>query len=1178
MYRKLLYLICFVVVLSIANNASADLIGYWKFNESSGTTAEDSSGNGNDGTLIGDPQWVAGNLGSGALEFNGDDYVEISPTSFNTNTDFTWTAWIKTDSDGTIIAFAPASGDWAPGGKTLFVRGGTLGVDIGWVGAQSSPTAVDDGQWHHVALTAEFETSGDNETTTLYVDGQPDHVRSDWNITMDAETDMAVKIGFTNDNFPDDPWFVGQIDDARIYDHALSADEIVESMIEVTQGPAGAPLPNFGATDVPRDGVVLSWEPGEYAAEHDIYIGDNFDDVNDADRTNPMGVLVSQGQAPSTYALGRLDFSQTYYWRVDEVNDTSPPLDENFDSLDVGANLHDVEGWEGWYGDEEAGGYVTADQAYSGNHSLEFARPVDLVPHWERKTSGTWILTTMQYVPSTATSGSAYYGVLSGYVEANLEWIASVVSDFENDVVILDGLDPEPELPLVRDDWAEIRVEVDLDAQVSNFYYNGELLGTHGADNTTGLEGIDLWAESDDVIYFDDFLLVSDPLPELVIFKGDVWQFTVEPISYVIENVTATASSSDIDQGPENTVNGSGLDNDRHSTELTEMWISAAAGPQPTWIQYEFDKVYKLHEMWVWNSNGILEQMVGVGFKDVSIEYSVNGIDYTTLGTTHEFAQGTAAADYEHNTTVDFGGAAAKFVRLTANSSWVGFLPQFGLSEVRFFSIRARATEPSPDSGATDVDLDLTLSFRAGRGAAKHDVYLSTDEQAVIDGTAPVISVTEASYSTSLDIGSTYYWRVDEVNDAETPTTWQGDIWNLSTPEFLLVDDFESYNETPAGEEGSNLVYETWIDGYDNPLVNGSVIGYFRGDTLEYSVVCSGKQSAPLYYNNYTAGNSEVTANIDDLQIGQDWTKGGAETLVLWIRGALSNNAAADQLYVKINDAKVVQDSDLSVPLWTQLNVDLASLGIDLSNITTLSIGVEGSGSGMLHVDDIALYRIAPPVVEPTPGSDKSLVGHWKLDETSGLIAADSSGYGNDGTLMNMVGDEWTAGVVDGALMLDGSQYVDFGNPKHLQLTGEVTISAWVKMEPGNADAYMGIAGKMGSTTGANRGFVLVRHSSNVFRLWVVTDGGFNGATSDVTYNDTDWHHLVGVASNATGSLYVDGVKQAIEAEGELQDSGDYAFIGRQYDEGSDDRLWNGIVDDVRIYYRALSEQEILGF
>jgi hypothetical protein len=178
---------------------------------------------------------------------------------------------------------------------------------------------------------------------------------------------------------------------------------------------------------------------------------------------------------------------------------------------------------------------------------------------------------------------------------------------------------------------------------------------------------------------------------------------------------------------------------------------------------------------------------------------------------------------------------------------------------------------------------------------------------------------------------------------------------------------------------------------------------------------------------------------------------------------------------------------------------------------------------------------------------------------------------------MNMTGTEWTAGVLDGALMLNGSaQSVDFGNPQSLQLTGEATISAWVKMEPANEDVYMGIAGKMGDTTGANRGFVLVKHTSNVFRFWVVTDDGFNGASSDVTYYDTEWHHLVGVAVNNTGYLYVDGFKQAIEAEGELQDSGDIASIGRQYDDG-EDRFWVGTVDDVRIYNRALTPEEAAG-
>ncbi|GAI04797.1 unnamed protein product, partial [marine sediment metagenome] len=73
---------------------------------------------------------------------------------------------------------------------------------------------------------------------------------------------------------------------------------------------------------------------------------------------------------------------------------------------------------------------------------------------------------------------------------------------------------------------------------------------------------------------------------------------------------------------------------------------------------------------------------IGLGCKDVSVEYSVNGTDYTTLGTTHEFARAPGAPDYAHNTTVDFSGAAASYVRLTANSNWGGILNQYGLSEV----------------------------------------------------------------------------------------------------------------------------------------------------------------------------------------------------------------------------------------------------------------------------------------------------------------------------------------------------------------------------------------------------------------------------------------------------------------------------------------------------------------
>jgi hypothetical protein len=391
------------------------------------------------------------------------------------------------------------------------------------------------------------------------------------------------------------------------------------------------------------------------------------------------------------------------------------------------------------------------------------------------------------------------------------------------------------------------------------------------------------------------------------------------------------------------------------------MWRSSPDGDGLPWIEYEFDRVSKLHEMWVWNHNSSLEKIYGFGFKDVSIEYSADGIDYKALGTTHEFAQAPGTPGYAHE-TIDFAGAAAKYVRLTANSTWGS--PLGGLSEVRFFRIPVHAREPYPDSGATGVDLDAILTWRAGREAATHKVSLSADEQAVIDGTAPVSTVTETGFiSSPLDVGTTYYWRVDEVNDAQTPTTWQGEIWNFTTSDFIAVDDFESYNEIPFGDEGSNLVYMTWMDGYvDPPAVrtNGSTMGHtvpFE-PSMERATVYDGRQSVPLYYDNSAASLSEATANTSDLAIGRDWTVGSPQTLVLWVYGATEN--VPQQMYVKVGNAKVLYGGDITDPSWNQWDIDLAGLGINLSNVTQLSIGLERiggtSGSGMVLVDAIRLY------------------------------------------------------------------------------------------------------------------------------------------------------------------------------------------------------------------------------
>ncbi|MHC4597297.1 MAG: hypothetical protein ACYS19_20420 [Planctomycetota bacterium] len=300
----------------------------------------------------------------------------------------------------------------------------------------------------------------------------------------------------------------------------------------------------------------------------------------------------------------------------------------------------------------------------------------------------------------------------------------------------------------------------------------------------------------------------------------------------------------------------------------------------------------------------------------------------------------------------------AQYVRLTTSSNWGGIMPQYGLSEVRFFSIPVCAREPSPDDDAADVNPAVALSWRAGREAATHTVYVSTDEQAVIDGTTSAVSVTNANYSSDLDLARTYYWRIDEVNDLETPTTWQGEIWSFSTSDVIIVDDFEAYNDLNPEDPESNRIFNAWIDGYEQPT-NGALVGYDQPPFAEQTIVHGGNQSMPLAYSN-TGGAAYSEAELT-LSPSQDWTKHGIHTLALYFRGTAGNTG---QLYVKINGSKIPYDgqgSNIALPGWLVWNINLTALAANLQSVTTLTIGIDGSGSsGKLLFDDIRLYRLAP--------------------------------------------------------------------------------------------------------------------------------------------------------------------------------------------------------------------------
>jgi len=359
--------------------------------------------------------------------------------------------------------------------------------------------------------------------------------------------------------------------------------------------------------------------------------------------------------------------------------------------------------------------------------------------------------------------------------------------------------------------------------------------------------------------------------PDSTIFKGDIWSFTVEPVGYPIEGIIATSNGvSEAGVGPENTVNGSGLnENDEHSTASETMWLATPNGVDPIVVTYEFDRVYKLHEMLVWNYNVEFELLLGFGIKDVAVEVSDNGIDWISLGDA-ELAQATAQGDYTANTAVDLGGVAAQYVRLTVNSGF-GMMGQFGLSEVRFLYIPAHPREPQPADGATEVSVDAMLAWRAGRDAAVHEVYLGTDREAL----ALADSVSDTSYVPGdLEFGSTYYWKINEVNEAEAVASWEGDVWSFATLEYAVIDDMESYDD----EE--NRIYDTWLDGFVNDT--GATVGYFDAPFAEQTIVNSGGQSMPLEYDN-SASPFYSEAEFD---LGSaNWNTNGADTLAVNFRG-----------------------------------------------------------------------------------------------------------------------------------------------------------------------------------------------------------------------------------------------------------------------------------------------------
>jgi hypothetical protein len=290
--------------------------------------------------------------------------------------------------------------------------------------------------------------------------------------------------------------------------------------------------------------------------------------------------------------------------------------------------------------------------------------------------------------------------------------------------------------------------------------------------------------------------------------------------------------------------------------------------------------------------------------------------------------------------------------------------------DVWSFTTVGAVGSPAPANGAVDVTQTPTLTWVPGIFADTHEVYFGADEASLeLKGSGNLGA--DSFEPGQLEWNTTYYWRVDEANSANTDSPWTGPLWSFTTANFLIIDDFESYNDLDPADPASKRIFNVWLDGFDNPAINGSIVGHASAPFAEQTIVHGGNQSMPMAYDN-AVGKSEATLTLTS---NRDWTVKGVNTLVIWYRGAAAN--VAEPMYVALNDSATVTNDDPDAAKknsWTQWNIDLqafADQGVDLANVNSITLGLGNranpvaGGAGMMYFDDIRLYR--PSESEPTP-------------------------------------------------------------------------------------------------------------------------------------------------------------------------------------------------------------------
>jgi len=488
---------------------------------------------------------------------------------------------------------------------------------------------------------------------------------------------------------------------------------------------------------------------------------------------------------------------------------------------------------------------------------------------------------------------------------------------------------------------------------------------------------------------------------------------------------------------------------------------------------------------------------------------------------------------------------------------------------------------PFPEDLASKVPIDVQLHWISARPGHTYNLYLGQSLEHVNEAAVPMATGLDVNAFDPgrWELNQTYYWRVDEVNVDNPQLVHPGPVWTFTTHDAWVVDDFERYNLTRP-----NRPWRTWLDGIgfsssddyfpDGYAGNGTggVVGYdvWMGGPrpvpiMEHFITIAGSsQSMPFHYSGHADSLISQTDRLFDPP--EDWSAKGSQTLVLHFYGKSTNPEGS--LYTLINDEKVVypDNEDLKRAMWHEWPIDLTALDTNLEEVTTLSIGVEGPGEGMLLLDDILLFPgPRSPVAVTDPGGD-GLKAMYTMDGHT----LDVSGHGHDGVTSGE--PTYEEGAAGKALALDGSgsQYVDLGSLDPSQGTGQFTVSMWVK-RTGYTPAYQGLMGKRDSSSVQDMMWQIEVNQNNGVVSLTRPDEQVAGNTPGLPKGE--WGHMGVTYNGEVARLYVHGL-QTGSGPFTLGPDTDAALVLGAC-EANGGHPFHGVIDEVAIYNRALSQGEL---